>query len=147
MPNKIQVCGSLISVTVKSLAKPVVSLESSKTARQAAELMLEKNMGSVVVSDLGVPVGMVTERDLLRKVTAHSKDPDRVRLKEIMSSPLIMIEASEGLGEATSLMLEKGIRRLLVVEKGKIIGIFTQRDLQEKVLDVFTTISNLQRSV
>ena len=137
----------MISVTVRTIAKPVVSLDGARTVREAAELMLEKNIGSVAVSDLGVLVGMVTERDILRKVTARSKDPDNVKLKEIMSSPLIMINASEGLGEATSLMLQKGIRRLLVAENGKIIGIFTQRDLQEKVLDVFVSISNLQRSV
>jgi signal-transduction protein with cAMP-binding, CBS, and nucleotidyltransferase domain len=134
-----------IPVTVRSLARPdIVSLDKGATAKSAAELMLVKNVGSVVVKDSGGFVGIVTERDLIRKIIASGKDPSSVKLGEIMSRPLITIDSGKGLGEATTLMVERKIRRLLVTENGKIIGIFTQRDLQQKIVDVFRSITEAE---
>jgi CBS domain-containing protein len=103
--------------------------------------MLELKIGSVIVGDGGKFVGIVTERDLLEKVIAAGKDPAKITLGEVMSSPLITVETGAGLGEATSLMLQKNVRRLIATENGKIVGIFTQRDLQGKVYDVFRSLS------
>jgi len=121
--------------------KPIVSLEKGKSARDGAQKMLELKIGSVVVSDGGKFVGIVTERDLLEKVIAAGKDPAKTTLGDVMSSPLITIEARAGLGEATSLMLQKNVRRLVATENGKVVGIFTQRDLQGKVYDVFRSLT------
>ena len=134
-----------IPVTVRSIARPqIVSLEKGSSARAAAELMLANNVGSVVVSDSSGFVGIVTERDLIRSVVASGKDPSSVMSEQIMSHPLITIDSGKGLGEATSIMVERGIRRLLVTENGKIIGIFTQRDLQQRVMDVFRSIAEAE---
>jgi signal-transduction protein with cAMP-binding, CBS, and nucleotidyltransferase domain len=134
-----------IPATVQSLARPkVISLDKRGSSKAAAESMLTNNVGSIVVSDSGSFVGIVTERDLIRKIIAAGKDPSSVKLEEIMSRPLITIDAGKGLGEATSLMVEKRIRRLLVTENGKIIGIFTQRDLQQKIVDVFRSIAEAE---
>ena len=130
-----------VTATVKSIVKPIVSLDKGKSARDGAQKMLELKIGSVVVSDVGKFVGIVTERDLLEKVIAASKDPAKTALGDVMSSPLITIEARAGLGEATSLMLQKNVRRLIATENGKIVGIFTQRDLQGKVYDVFRSLT------
>lgn len=130
-----------ITATVKSIARPIVSLDKSKSARDGARKMLELKIGSVVVSDGGKFVGIVTERDLLEKVIAAGKNPENVTLSEVMSSPLITIGAGQGLGEATALMLQKNIRRLIATEDGKIFGIFSQRDLQQKVNDVFRSLT------
>jgi signal-transduction protein with cAMP-binding, CBS, and nucleotidyltransferase domain len=130
-----------VTATVKGIVRPIVSLDKSKSARDGAQKMLELKIGSVVVSDGGKFVGIVTERDLLEKVIAGGKDPAKANLGEVMSSPLITIEARAGLGEATSLMLQKNIRRLIATENGKIVGIFTQRDLQGKVYDVFRSLT------
>lgn len=133
-----------LTATVKSIVRPIVSLDKSKSARDAANKMLELKIGSVVVSEGGKFVGIVTERDLLEKVIASGKNPANVTLGDVMSSPLITIGAGQGLGEATALMLQKNIRRLIATENGKMVGIFTQRDLQQKVNDVFRSLNEGQ---
>ncbi len=133
-----------ITLTVKSLVRPIVSLDKKKSAKDGADIMVKNNVGSVIVSDAGAYVGIVTERDLLKKVIAPGKNPATVTLGEIMSSPLFTIDTSKGLGEATSLMLQHRIRVLIAVENGKMVGKFTQRDLQQKVNDVFRSLTESQ---
>ena len=128
-------------MTVKSIVRPILSLDKKKSAKEGADLMVKNNVGSVVVSDSGALVGIVTERDLLRKVLSTGKNPANVSLGEIMSSPLYTIETIRGLGEATSLMIQHKIRRLIAVENGKMVGIFTQRDLQQNVDEVFRSLA------
>jgi signal-transduction protein with cAMP-binding, CBS, and nucleotidyltransferase domain len=130
-----------VTATVKGIVRPIESLDKNRSARDGAQKMLELKIGSVVVGDGGRFVGIVTERDLLEKVIAAGKDPAKITLGEVMSSPLITVEAGAGLGEATSLMLQKNVRRLIATENGKIVGIFTQRDLQGKVYDVFRSLT------
>lgn len=132
----------VVTATVKSIVRPIVSLDKSKTVRDGAQKMLELKIGSMVISEGGKFVGIVTERDLLEKVIAAGKDPERVTLGDVMTSPLITIEVNQGLGEATSLMVQKNLRRLIATENGKVVGIFTQRDLQGKVYDVFRSLTD-----
>jgi len=135
----------VVSLSVRNIIRPIVSLDRDSNTRDGANKMMEENIGSIVVSDSGNYVGIVTERDLVKKVIALGKDPSRTTLGEIMTSPLVTIEADRGLGEATSLMLQRGIRRLVAVDKGKILGIFTQRDLQQKVDEVFRSLAEVQQ--
>ncbi len=125
------------------MQRNIISLDKAKTVKDAAALMVSNDIGSVVVISSDQPIGIVTERDILKKVTFPSKDPSSVKLESIMTSPLITIDVDASLGEATMVMTEKKIRRLLVTEKGKIIGIFTQRDLQNKVLDIFMSLNDI----
>ena len=134
----------VVSLTVKSILRPIVALDRKKSSREGASAMVKNNIGSVVVSDSGKYIGIVTERDLVKKVIAVGKDPTKTTLGEVMSAPLITIDTSRGLGEATSLMLQHGIRRLIAVENGKMVGIFTQRDLQQKVDEVFRSLAEAQ---
>jgi signal-transduction protein with cAMP-binding, CBS, and nucleotidyltransferase domain len=103
----------VVTATVKSIVRPIVSPDKNRSAKDAAEKRLELKIGSVVVSDGRKFVGIVTERDLLEKVIAAGNNPANVALGDVMSSPLITVEARQGLGEATSLMLQKNIRRLI----------------------------------
>ncbi len=133
-----------VSLTVKNILRPIVALDKTKSSKEGADAMVKNGIGSVVVSDSGRYVGIVTERDLVKKVIAAGRDPTKTTLGELMSAPLITIETSRGLGEATSLMLQRGIRRLVAVENGKMVGIFTQRDLQQKVDEVFRSLAEAQ---
>jgi CBS domain-containing protein len=134
-----------ITLTVKSIAKPnIISLDKTKSVKEGAELMVKNNIGSLIITESGKYVGIVTERDILRKVVATTSFPPTTKLGDVMSSPLITIDAEAGLGEASSLMVENRIRRLLVKEDGKVIGIFTQRDLQDKMLEVFRSLRESQ---
>ncbi len=127
-----------LSITVRELANQnIISLDNDKSVWDAVKLMVIHNIGAVVVTSLGIPVGMITERDVLRKISLELLDSRSVKAGQIMSAPLITIQSGASLGDATSLMLEKGIRRLLVVENDQVIGIFTERDLQRKTLEAF----------
>jgi CBS domain-containing protein len=82
----------------------------------------------------------VTEKDILKKVVLKELDPRTTRLEQTMSSPLVTIQADQGLGEAALMMLEKKIRRLLVVENDKIVGIITEGDLDRATLDAMMSL-------
>lgn len=122
----------------------VIVLDGDLTAKEALRSMLENGVWSVVVSIDGLPSGVITERDLLRRVTAKGLDIDKVLLKDIMSSPLITINPDASFGEAWSLMTKKGVRRLYVIEHGKIIGRITQTGLFNKLLDAVLALSSMK---
>jgi CBS domain-containing protein len=102
----------------------------------ASRRMIEYGVGSVVVMDNGNPVGIVTEKDMIVKVISRNKLPSEVLLKDIMTSPLIVISPQTSLREAAQIMLKKGIRRLPVVENGKLVGIITDNDILSVSLDL-----------
>jgi CBS domain-containing protein len=106
--------------------------------------MLEKGVWSVVISVNDLPMGVVTERDLLRRIIARGRNMDKVLLKDVMSSPLITIDPEASFGEAWKLMIEKGVRRLYVIEKGKVTGRVTQTGLFQKLLDAVLALSSIK---
>lgn len=91
--------------------------------------MVKENRGSVTVTKAGERVGILTERDLLRKVVAKGLDPHLTKVRDVMTSPPVTIDQGRPLREAIDLMNRKGVRRMLVTENGKIVGIFTLRDI------------------
>jgi len=99
------------------------------TAMEAAKLMAAEDRGSIVVLDGEKPVGIVTERDLFKKVVAIGLLPKNVIVRDIMSSPLISASPDQSLKSAARLMSEKTIRRLPVTDGGKLVGILTASDL------------------
>ena len=104
------------------------------TCDKAAELMKEHNVGSVFVAKNGLPIGIVTERDMLRKLLAERLNPAEVRLKEIMSSPVASVGPDAKVREALEIMAHSGFRRLLVMDGNKPVGILAQRfTIQEEV--------------
>jgi CBS domain-containing protein len=117
------------SVVRNVMAKPVITIETVSSVHKAAEIMGKKNVGSIIVTSEGKPVGIVTERDLVKKVLAEGLDPSKVQMKTIMSKPLVTVEGSVSILEAIRIMQRKKIRRILVVENKKLAGIISQRDL------------------
>ena len=91
--------------------------------------MTHKRIGSLLVSQNGVVVGIVTERDLVKKVVGLDQDPHQLAVRTIMSSPLIDIDINRTVHDASDLMAEKGIRHLPVTENRAIVGILSVRDL------------------
>lgn len=112
------------------MTRTPITVPQSTTVDEVAKLMRDHKIGSViVVSSSNNPVGIVTERDLVIKVIAEGKAPSEVKVSEIMSSPLISITPRTRLIEAARLMARKNIRRLVVVDEGKLVGIVTARDI------------------
>jgi CBS domain-containing protein len=117
------------------MRKSLVTIEESATVQEAANRMKDKNISSlVVVDEISRPLGLITERDFVRKVCIHDVSTSKLIIKEIMSSPLITIDSNSSASEAVDMMLRNNVRHLLVVDGksseglDKPIGIVTPLD-------------------
>jgi CBS domain-containing protein len=118
---------------VKEAMHNVTKLPSTTTIAEAARIMDKKVVGSVLAEEGNRVIGMMTERDILRKVVAAGRKCEETTIKDIMSAPIITIDAEASLEEASSLMAEHKIRRLIVTDNGDIKGIITARDIAERI--------------
>jgi CBS domain-containing protein len=109
------------------MTQGVLTIDSKRTVGEAAELMSQKEVGDVVVTEGESPRGIVTERDFVRRVIAKRRPLD-TKISDVMSTPLIMIEPDASLGEAARKMVNNRIRRLPVVERHKLVGILVVSD-------------------
>lgn len=115
------------------MTKEVLVTTSNATCLDAAVLMRKAMRGSIVVVDGEMPVGILTERDFLRKIVAEDLSSSKVYVKEIMSAPLITIGPDEALRNAARLMLQNRIRRLPVVKDNKLVGILVAADFAKQL--------------
>ena len=113
----------------------MVTIEESSSVQESANRMKDKNVSSLIVVDAnGRPLGLITERDLVRKVCIHDVSASKIINRDIMSSPLISIESKSSQSEAVDIMLQNNVRHLLVVDNessegvNKPIGIVTPLD-------------------
>ena len=113
--------------------RELVTIDENGTVLEAARLMVQKNRGSVLAARSGEPVGILTERDILRKVVSQALDAGSTKIKDVMTSPPTTIDYNKPLREAVELMVRKGLRRMLVTENGRIVGIFTMRDIVKQM--------------
>jgi CBS domain-containing protein len=111
--------------------REIVIITAEATVEEACKIMGEKHIGSLVVVADNKPIGIFTERDLLSKVILKGHDIKLVKIKEFMSKPLITIKPEFHLREAARIMAELHIKRLLVMENEKLVGIFTASDLAD----------------
>jgi CBS domain-containing protein len=118
------------------MTEKIVSVNARDRLAVAMKTMVERNIGSVVVTDQRDMVGIVTERDVLRCFCDDVQAADRP-VEVIMSRPLITVDTSTSIGEAADRMAAKKVRRLLVTRDGRICGLVTERDLMRATLDVF----------
>ncbi|MEM1943636.1 MAG: CBS domain-containing protein [Candidatus Caldarchaeum sp.] len=123
--------------------KKVVEVDEGATVLDVVKKMIENDVWSVVITRNKLPVGVVTERDVIRRCIAKGCSLT-MRVGEIMSSPIEVISPDASLGEAMAKLAEKNIRRLFVVEGGKIIGRITQTELFENTLNIMMTLSALR---
>lgn len=106
----------------------IATLDSSSMIKDAAKLMDEKNIGCVIVTKNNQPVGILTERDFVKRIASKEK-PLTSPLKDVMSSPLISIDPDETVWEAAEEMKVNNIHKLPVIKENKITGIITTSDL------------------
>lgn len=120
----------MVATTVRHvIRKKLETIGSSSTAQEAAKRMRSKKISSLVVIERGdAPVGIVTERDLVRHVCSKDISSDSVLIQEIMSSPIVTIDVNASIEQAADKMIENKVRHLLIVEDGRIYGIITPSD-------------------
>lgn len=117
-------------LTVKDFVRTtLLELDASRTVLDAAKLMKENDAGSVLVTVKGEPVGIVTERDVLYKLAAADLHASKTALKQIMSPNILSTASDTPINEALKMMARHHIRRLLVTEKGRPVGMVSQRSI------------------
>jgi signal-transduction protein with cAMP-binding, CBS, and nucleotidyltransferase domain len=119
----------VLDLPAGKIARPIITIDENRSVFEAAKAMVDKARGSIVVTRAGESVGILTERDIMKKVVAMSLDPRSTKAKDAMTSPTVTIDKERPLREAIDLMNRKGLRRMLVTENGKIVGVFTLRDI------------------
>jgi CBS domain-containing protein len=105
------------------------SIGASASVVEAARLMREKHIGSLAITDDEQLVGMITDRDITTRVVAEAADPMRTSVGDVSSPDLVSVEPDKDLEEALQLMARHQLRRLPVVEDGRLVGIVAQADI------------------
>lgn len=128
--------------------REVVIVQAGKSALEAAQLMRQHHVGDVVVVEerggLRVPVGIVTDRDLVVEIMAPGLDPEVITVGDIMTPELATVAENIGVFEAIQYMHTRGVRRLPVVDgKGGLVGILTLDDLLELLAEELSAFSRL----
>ncbi len=111
------------------MTSPVLRIEAEDTAQDAAAFMEGNHVGSLIVQDVGDDIGIITERDLSTKVVASGKDPLDVKIREIMTTPVLTMDRYLPVEEANRYMLDNKIRHLAITEEDRIVGILSVKDL------------------
>ena len=107
----------------------VVSMPATKTIHEAAKEMASKSISCVIVTERKKPVGIVTERDLVRKVIAKEKSTEGLLIKDIMTKNPITVKPDTSIVDAARMMKRNKIRRFPIIEKGVLVGIITETDI------------------
>lgn len=140
--------GNLMGESKGSLAlravmkRKVITVDAADTASTAAEVMTRNGVGCVVVTDKQNAVGIITERDMVR-VLSKSQVARGLKAMDIMSTPIIAVEPSMEIVDAVEFMIKKNIKKLPIVEQGKLVGIVTFTDfamLQPAIAHVMTKL-------
>lgn len=123
------------------MSSPVITVREDAPANEIAELMGKHDLGCIIVTSKRMkPVGILTERDLVERVLAKNVKPDDVTAKEVMTAPLITIEAGETISEAARTMSRLNIRRLGVIYKGQLVGLLSSKDILAVMPELLETI-------
>jgi len=117
------------------MEKNVITIENDKTAQEAAKIIAEKDISFLVVINDGIPQGVLSESDFVRKVTAEDKKSSGVKVSDIMSYKFRSVDPTTTIEDAVQKMLNKNIRRLLVIDNEKLVGVITQTDLASYLRD------------
>ena len=107
----------------------VITIDTTATVQEAVRIMNKHEIGCLIVVLKEKPVGIITERDMLKRVLAKSVDPEKIKVSDIMSAPLIVGKPEMEIEDAVKLMFKTEIKKLPVIRGGKLVGLVTLTDL------------------
>jgi len=111
------------------MVSDVKTIDKESTIQEAADLMSQNSIGSLIVVEDSRVIGIITERDILNKMVAESKNASKTFVKDIMTREVIMIRPDADIEDAVDVMMEKRIKKLPVVEGNALVGIITSMDV------------------
>ncbi len=130
--------------TVKSMMHEATFIDPDTMASEIAKVMRDKSIGSVLIKLGEIDYGIVTERDMVYKVTANNQDPKKTKAKDIMTEMRYTIDGNATIKKASEIFDKHHIRRLPVMEGGEIVGLVTSRDVAKA--SIFESIKGRRRS-
>ena len=111
------------------MVRKVITTTRDSTVEETVKLMNEHEIGCLIVTENKKPIGIVTERDLLKRILAKSQILKKIRVEEVMSTPLISVEPDVEIGDVSRLMFQKNIKKMPIVKKDKLLGLVTLTDI------------------
>ena len=125
------------------MVKGIITVEEKATVKKAVELMNKHEIGCLIVVKRGKPAGIVTERDMLKRILLESKDPDKIKVNEVMSKPLIVGKPQMDIEDAVKLMFKRNIKKLPVADNDHLVGLVTLTDLvrSEQIIKMLKKLS------
>jgi len=118
-----------------SIVRRVATIDENRSALEAARLMTEEFIGSVIVTGSSGISGLFTERELMMKVVGKGKDPEKVKLKDVMTANPVKVRPADTPGQCLDLMKEHRCRHLLVFDGNEFVGIVSLRDMVAVMID------------
>jgi CBS domain-containing protein len=125
---------NLVHQILKTKGNKIWSIAPQETAYKALQLMSEKNLGALLVIDKGKVVGLFSERDYARKVILKEKSSKTTNVSELMTKEVLYVSPETSVEDCMSLMTEKRVRHLPVMEKKHLVGVVTQGDVVKQLI-------------
>ncbi len=129
------------------MVKEVITIDENSTVKEAADVMNKFEIGCLIAVKKGKAMGIITERDLLKRVVAEAKDSNKTKVKDVMSSPLVVVEPSMDLDEAVRLMFQMKIKKLPVVNEKRLVGLVSLTDIarfQPQIINILKQLAKKQ---
>lgn len=124
-----------IQQVLDSKGHDVLTVQPDDTVFHALELMARKNVGAVIVTENGAPIGIFTERDYARNVILKGRSSANTPVRDIMSADVIFVRPEQTVDECMAIMTDKRFRHMPVLHEGKLIGIVSIGDLVKTIID------------
>ena len=125
----------------------VITIDEKATVKEAADIMDKNEISCLIAGRKGRAIGIITERDLLKRVIVEAKDPEKTKVKEVMSTPLKVVASGTDLEDAIRMMFQKKIKKVPVVDKDNIIGLVSLTDIarcQPAIIKLLKTFAAAQ---
>ena len=117
------------------MEKDVITIENDKAAQDAAKIIAEKDISFLVIMNDGKPEGILSESDFVRKIAAEDKKASEIKITEVMSYKFRSVAPTTTIEDAIQKMLNNNIRRLIILDNEKLVGVITQTDLASYLRD------------
>ncbi len=109
--------------------REIRKIQPTATLKEAAQMMRDHQVGSLLVEEGGEYIGIVSETDFVRRAMAEGRNPESASVRDIMSRPLISLDIGKSAKDANEIMANRRIRHLAITEHGKVVGVISVRDL------------------
>jgi len=125
------------------MVKEVITIDEDFTVKEAAEIMNKFEIGCLIGVKKGKAMGILTERDVLKRVVAEGKDASKTKVRDAMTSPLVIAEPGMDLAEAVKLMFQMKIKKLPVVDGKRLVGLVSLTDIARFQPQMITILKQL----